>query len=247
MLFSSRSREERCRASKTGRRARRVCRSPISPFASSRHVCPRADRYLARSNCCVFNNDVNERCVSRVRWAQLDSTTSLGPELGPTWRVANPIKGKSNLSPDSSFSLFLSLSLSSLSLSRFPSFNLRWNGLVLDTDGDTDRRARVPCSRLRERDEKNVVRTHGQQRLILCVSRHFIGNDAFFAIQYLMTFFAGYRIQQMSQRTFSASLVETNDKGINNACYLRESTNKIGVNPICIIWHLIYILDIQVF
>lgn len=37
----------------------------------------------------------------------LDSTTSRGPEFGPTWRVANPIKGKSNLSPDSSLSLSL--------------------------------------------------------------------------------------------------------------------------------------------
>lgn len=80
-------------------------------------------RYLARSNCRVFNNDVNERCVSRVRWdwpmvrearcdsTRLDSTQLAGPDPDwPNWRVADPIKVKSDLSHDS-FPLSISLLL----------------------------------------------------------------------------------------------------------------------------------------
>lgn len=153
VALSSRSHEERCRASKTtgswpaGRQfLPSFLRSYVRPFvriAADLRLASRArrtSRYSARSNCHVFNNDVNERCVSRVRWAR-PTDGAARPRLGsiqadPAWRVADSIKDKSDLSlcRQLAHSHPVSLRLTKTDLSPVPI-----------PMSDTDRPARVPC------------------------------------------------------------------------------------------------------
>lgn len=73
------------------------------------------------------------------RWRTRPASSRLESGIGPTWRVVEPIKNKSDSSPSS-------LALSLFSFFFCLSVSLCQNGLVPDVD--TDRRARVPCSRL---------------------------------------------------------------------------------------------------
>jgi len=104
-------------------------------------------RYSARSNCRVFNNDVNERCVSRVRW---DSSRGLA--------AADPIKIKSDLSRDS-FPL-LSSSLSQRRNGSLSSSDLFLVPVRHDVQRYQSSRTRtlLPPRSSSEGDEKNAAR-----------------------------------------------------------------------------------------
>lgn len=196
--------QERCRASKkTG--------SVIADLSSASSLLYHSLLYLdiwPRSNCPIFNNDVNERCVSRVRWTRPmahEACLVSSPELTQS-SDALPNRWKINriLLFFSSLLFFLCLSVS-----------LCQNGLVPDVD--TDRRARVPCSRL-PRDWK-------KRSPFACLFILSKGRDAFSA-----TFFAGYWTRQMSQRTFSErlSLKRTITRSATTRSLINERENRQG-------------------
>lgn len=107
---------------------------------------------------------------------------------GPVWRVADSIKGKSDLSLPAVHSLALRQPLlTKTDLSPVP---------IPMPMPDTDRPARVPCSRPRaERSEKkcNGEATARGDPLLHRVFRHFIGR----AWCLSATFLTGYRTRQM--------------------------------------------------
>lgn len=153
----------------------------------------------ARPNCRIFNNDVNERCVSRVRWARPDG---LGPCFVST-RARNrpdalPIRLKTNriFLPAFFFSLSLFLSAKCQPLPK--------RTCVPEPIPIAHAHRVLVCER--ERTERG----RGPFACLVTLSE---GRDAVF---FSATFLAGYWTRQMSQRTFSASLTEIDDNGIGD-------------------------------
>lgn len=122
------------------------------------------------------------------RWRTRPASSRLESGIGPTWRVVEPIKNKSDSSP------------SSLALSLFSFFSV-----CLSASAKTDLsptlipivahayRVLVWC-------ERKDWKKRGPFACLFILSK---GRDAFSA-----TFFAGYWTRQMSQRTFSERLLK---------------------------------------